>query len=376
MEAGELQDTSSSTDLSVTHLSSNFSGRWTPHTHGHQLICSTFTTRHSHLYLGQADGHLTHYDALDSTFKQELNIEDGSVREVHIWTSEELLVAAGDTEIHFFKLRSLLRVGTATILNVSSDNRHLSSFGDAISLCEPSDSASPSRTIGVSRRQPGKEAVILDTVSRVSVESAPIQWRLWLEKVIVVETSGVLSVYQWNNSPVAQLLLQSTPNVMIMYRSPCYMFRDVVFCSSSAAAGLIVRTSYWLLGSSNGQLRRVLEQDKIHPQDEVWCLSLRRNLLLCGTESGNVILFTNNMSDSLAEQRQPFREFHLKRGPSVIELLYDCYKAPVFKRQVSNRPILSVDLGLENEKLLIYYRTDIQNISCLTLQINFDQTLN
>ena len=156
------------------------------------------------------------------------------------------------------------------------------------------------------------------------------------------------------------------------------MFRDALFCSSSAAAGLIVRTSYWLLGwqldtgSSDGQLRRVLEQDKIHPQDEVWCLSLRRNLLLCGTESGHVILFTNNLSDNKAEPRQPFKEFQLKKGHSVIELLYDCYKAPVFKRQVSNRPILSVDVGLESENLIIYYRTDIQNISCLTLNIIID----
>ena len=377
MKAGDLQPSAVS-DLSLSKLKSNFSGGWTPHSHGHQLICSTFTCRNSHLYLGQADGQLSHYDVLDPEFKQEVNIEDGAVREVHIWTSEQLLVVSGDSQIHFFQLGSLSRVGTAGVLKVAEDNRHISSFGDAISLCERSGTSSPSTLIVVSRRQRPAERVILEPVSSLCLQSAPTQWRLWTGKAIVLETSGVVSVYLWQNCPAAQLYFQSPPNVMIMYRSPAYMFRDVVFCSTSAAAGLIVRTSFWLVGwqldwqldsdTQHGSLHRALEQDKILPQDEVWCLSLKRNLLLCGTESGCVILFTNNRSEGRGNERLPFKDFHLKKGHSVIELIYDCYKAPVFKRRVSNRPILSVDIGCEGEKVMIYYRTDIQNISCLTLK--------
>merc|ERR1711884_747960 len=42
LKAGDLQSSAVS-DLSLSQLKSNFSGGWTPHSHGHQLICSTFT---------------------------------------------------------------------------------------------------------------------------------------------------------------------------------------------------------------------------------------------------------------------------------------------------------------------------------------------
>ena len=37
-------------------------------------------------------------------------------------------------------------------------------------------------------------------------------------------------------------------NYLVRYKNPCYLYRDVIFCSTSAAVGLIVRASYWLLG--------------------------------------------------------------------------------------------------------------------------------
>ena len=37
-------------------------------------------------------------------------------------------------------------------------------------------------------------------------------------------------------------------NYLLRYKNPCYLYRDVIFCSTSAAVGLIVRASYWLLG--------------------------------------------------------------------------------------------------------------------------------
>lgn len=68
------------------------------------------------------------------------------------------------------------------------------------------------------------------------------------------------------------------------------------------------RTSYWLLGwqldINKRKLHRALDQDKINPQDEVWCVALRRNLLVCGTECGCIILFTNSDSEDENEEKQ------------------------------------------------------------------------
>jgi len=149
------------------------------------------------------------------------------------------------------------------------------------------------------------------------------------------------------------------------------MFRDVIFCSTSAAAGLIVRTSYWLLGwqleISKRKLHRALDQDKINPQDEVWCVALRRNLLVCGTECGCIILFTNPDSEDEQKDINVTKGLNLKRGHSIVKLEFDCYRSPVFKQQVSSRPVLAVDLGISDEKIFIYFRTDIQSMSCLVL---------
>ena len=86
----------------------------------------------------------------------------------------------------------------------------------------------------------------------------------------VLDTQGAISVYRLAPSPPAPptLVFKSDSNVMIMYgisttyllisthiynylvryKNPCYLYRDVIFCSTSAAVGLIVRASYWLLG--------------------------------------------------------------------------------------------------------------------------------
>ena len=363
-----------SSQLSLTKLRSDYSGRWTAHSHGHQLVCSTFTTSNNQLYIGQADGSLAHYDVLRPHFKEELNIEDGAVREVHIWTAESLLVVAGDTKIHFFQLENLERVQTGSVVLVAEDNRHISSFGAAISFCDQSDPVRSGGTdtdhILVSQRGAGRARLVLDTLFSLGLPSPPSQWRLWLEEVIVLLTSGVISIYRTDSSKTgAHLQFQSCPNVMMMYKNPCYQFRDVIVCSTSTAAGLIVRTSYWLLGwalhTNEGKLHRALCQDKIQPEDEVWCLALRRNLLLCGTEAGCLVLYSHSQTE--AAGRQPFQNVHLKKGHSVVEL--DYYRAPVFTKQVSTRPILAVDIGVGDENLILYYRTDIQTISCLTLHI-------
>ena len=58
----------------------------------------------------------------------------------------------------------------------------------------------------------------------------------------------------------------------------------------------------------------------------------------------------------------------IKQGHSNIELEFDKYRKPAFKKMVSKKPILSVDVGFCGDKILLYYRTDIQNISCIILK--------
>ena len=96
----------------------------------------------------------------------------------------------------------------------------------------------------------------------------------------VLDTQGAISVYRPAPSPQATptLVFKSDSNVMIMYgniynisthiysyllryKNPCYLYRDVIFCSTSAAVGLIVRASYWLLGWRIHQTAEVMVVD-------------------------------------------------------------------------------------------------------------------
>ena len=62
-----------------------------------------------------------------------------------------------------------------------------------------------------------------------------------------------------------------------------------------------------------------------------------------------------------------FTDVHLKRGHSVTKLEFDCYSAPVYKKQVSTRPVLAVDVGFSHDQIFVFYRNDIQTLSCLVL---------
>ena len=50
-----------------------------------------------------------------------------------------------------------------------------------------------------------------------------------------------------------------------------------------------------------------------------------------------------------------------------MELKFSTDKRPVFERRVSHRPILAVDIGISGDKILLFYRTNIQTMSCLVL---------
>ena len=45
----------------------------------------------------------------------------------------------------------------------------------------------------------------------------------------------------------------------------------------------------------------------MNPADDVWCLALRRNVLLCGTEGGCLVVFTGDKTEKCAgKELEPF----------------------------------------------------------------------
>ena len=211
-------------------LDPNYLGGWSTHTHGHQLICSTFqvSPSTSDLYIGQADGLIQHLDALDPTFSQNYNITDGSVREMEIWFSQSLLVVAGDKEIHFLDLKTLEKMSYSaqTKLELCSDNKHISCFGHLLTFC--SEDNNIVGYVGCKSRTT-KNFINLEPVFKISLEVKPIQWKVWNKEVIVLESKGEISIYSHGQN-VTKLLFKCQANIMLMYKNPSYMFRDVVFC--------------------------------------------------------------------------------------------------------------------------------------------------
>merc|ERR1712223_1815571 len=140
---------------------------------------------------------------------------------------------------------------------------------------------------------------------------------------------------------------KTEPNMLVMYQSPCFIFRDIFFCSSEVVSNSLARGSYWLVGwdlHSGGALARALDQNKANPLEEVTCVALRRGLLLCGTEGGRILGFQCSDRDSL--------------GRSKVELVFDVFKKPTIKIPASKKRILALDLGFKGGFLYIFYRVD------------------
>jgi len=116
-----------SSSLSLQKLSSNFSGAWTPHSHGHQLIRSTCAVKGNFLCIGDADGTLAFYDVFNPEFIKENNISDGAVREIEIWHSENILAVSGDSRVQFFDLETFEIIGIKKEIK-TGENKHLSTF--------------------------------------------------------------------------------------------------------------------------------------------------------------------------------------------------------------------------------------------------------
>ena len=86
--------------------------------------------------------------------------------------------------------------------------------------------------------------------------------------------------------------------------------------------------------------------------DDVTCISLKRRLLLCGTNCGALLVFPADAVDADSASR------HSK---------LDCEARPLAKMKISMEPIVRVDIGFTDSQILLYYKTYTENLSCISL---------
>ena len=69
------------------------------------------------------------------------------------------------------------------------------------------------------------ESVILNMVVKFHIEGKALIWKLWEETVMVVLRSGEIAVYSTTEDGEQSLLPKTEPNMLVMYQSPCFIFR-------------------------------------------------------------------------------------------------------------------------------------------------------
>ena len=111
--------------------------------------------------------------------------------------------------------------------------------------------------------------------------------------------------------------------------------------------------------------------------------------MACGTEGGCVSLFINDKTEDINQNDRsnvflkgkfthssqlstgyPYPDVPLRLGHSIVQLEWESRRTPVFKKRVSARPVLALDLGFCDDKVVVFYRTDIQTMSCLVINTN------
>ena len=141
-------------------------------------------------------------------------------------------------------------------------NKNISTFGPylAVQLDKPGQEFSLLTAIVED------DSVILNIVMEFNIEGRALIWKLWEETVMVVLRSGEIAVFSTTEDGEQSLLAKTEPNMLVMYQSPCFIFRlsfvvgvfeilklffktsrDIFFCSSEVVSNSLARASYWLV---------------------------------------------------------------------------------------------------------------------------------
>ena len=101
--------------------------------------------------------------------------------------------------------------------------------------------------------------VNLNLEMEFDLEGMAVMWKLWESTLMVVLRTGEIAVYSIEGEQ--RLLAKTEPNMLVMYQSPCFIFRwvartfltynllsrDIFFCSSEVVSNSLARASYWLV---------------------------------------------------------------------------------------------------------------------------------
>ena len=75
--------------------------------------------------------------------------------------------------------------------------------------------------------------------------------------------------------------------------------------------------------------------------------------MLCGTNCGALLVFAADQHDTESTTQHSTIDFDSK---------------PLAKLKISTEPIVKVDLGFTGSRILLYYKTYTEDLSCISLQ--------
>jgi len=354
----------------------------------------------SFVYSGNDDGTLELRDVCRKNFAIRTHINDGKVHSIGLVKSFNLVLVAGESDLHFFSLNFLARTWDKLQPDFSlslGPNKHLSIFGPRFCVSDNE------KVIHLYEIFYVGQTVRTDRICEIDQEMSWVQWKLWKEKIIGMQINGEIVVYSTLGQK-GELMYKSEPYTVVMYKNPSWIFRDVVFCSTLASRGMLNNnygphtyvymsdrwgtrngTGYWMVGpvddlsdkcfledndvdmdaaitayTSSSQFELLMRGfclKKIYPglstADDVTCIVLKRRLMLCGTNCGALLVFSADNVDSKSASKHSKIDFDSK---------------PLAKMKISMEPIVKVDLGFTDTEILLYYKTYTEDLSCISLQ--------
>lgn len=142
------------------------------------------------------------------------------VDELHLWPLHHLVIVGGPTGLHFFKQEGadLRRLG-GTDVPQQGANTHLSTFGAHLAF----QLDKPNTDISLATALVEDNFVNLNLGMEFDLEGRAVMWKLWESRLIVVLRSGEIAVYSIEGDQI--LLAKTDPNMLVMYQSPCFIFR-------------------------------------------------------------------------------------------------------------------------------------------------------
>ena len=143
--------------------------------------------------------------------------ERAEVDELHLWPLHRLVVVGGPTGLHFFQQGADLRRLGGTVQQGA--NTHLSTFGPYLAF----QLDKPNRDISLARASVEDDFVNLNIRMEFDLKGKAVMWKLWDSTLMVVLRSGEITVYSINGEQ--RLLAKTDPNMLVMYQSPCFIFR-------------------------------------------------------------------------------------------------------------------------------------------------------